>query len=114
MKGVVDLPADLDFEVGNRVLIKAKMKICRLRVICVRVAVVWIRMKAVEVSGQILKILWIKTVVYADGLDVGYEKVESRMVTRFLTWRMLRMKQPYLILRWGGLRGAGLRGKPRI
>ena len=40
LKGVVDLPADLDFEVGNRVLIKAKMKICRLRVIWVRVAVV--------------------------------------------------------------------------
>lgn len=79
-----------------------------------RSGVVWIRMKAVEISGQILKILWIKPVVYADGLDVGYEKEESRMAPRFLAWRMLRMKQPYLILRRGRLKGGGLRGKPRI
>lgn len=56
LKGIVDRPTDLDFEVGNWVLIKARMTICRLRVIYMRIGVVWIRMRAVEISGQILKI----------------------------------------------------------
>ena len=40
LKGIVDRPTDLDFGVRNRVLIKARMTICRLRVIYMRIAVV--------------------------------------------------------------------------
>lgn len=32
-------------------------------------------------------ILIIELIEYADGLDVGYEKEESRMTPRFLAWR---------------------------
>ena len=39
-------------------------------------------MRAVEISGQILKILRIKPVVYADVLDVGYEKEAWQVISK--------------------------------